>query len=237
MLGLSEPNARSRTRTRMAKKGQKEDCKKEREEEGEEMKTLIALIGRVSLGASSRADAACGMLLDVMIMTEATQNEKGESMSLAIKDKMREFNEMVKGASKEDKEQLGPPHVRAWGGLLSWTQHLPGEGLKKALQEHATEVKDMRPEERAVAIGSAVKYCRLSKASKQGAVKLECRVQEAAECSSAAKTWKALRWTLMKMKSTEVKQGKAPQGALQRKCVEKMKQLGMLKEDDRMKED
>eukprot|EP00929_Paragymnodinium_shiwhaense_P034196 TRINITY_DN18638_c0_g2_i1.p1 TRINITY_DN18638_c0_g2~~TRINITY_DN18638_c0_g2_i1.p1 ORF type:complete len:246 (+),score=83.07 TRINITY_DN18638_c0_g2_i1:273-1010(+) len=245
MLGLSEPSSRSRTRTPMMKKDAgggdraEQATKKEAASSEDDMKALVSLIGRVSLGASSKADSALGMLLDVMILPDDIVNTKGERLNVVVQDKMREYNEMTKAA---DRARMGPPHVRAWEALVSWAQLLKDEGgneaLKKALVDHAQEVKAMAPDVRVFSLGRAIKFCRVTKAYRQGTMRLECRIEEATECKTAERVWIEMYGVLTKMKGAEAKQGRAPQGALQRKCVETMKTMGMLKEeDDRMRDD
>eukprot|EP00929_Paragymnodinium_shiwhaense_P045298 TRINITY_DN23163_c0_g2_i2.p2 TRINITY_DN23163_c0_g2~~TRINITY_DN23163_c0_g2_i2.p2 ORF type:complete len:245 (-),score=74.43 TRINITY_DN23163_c0_g2_i2:95-829(-) len=244
MLGLSENTTRSRTRTPIGKKTEKatgEAARKEKNED-DEMRIIIGLIGRVSLGASSKADSALGMLLDVLIVPDNIANEKDERLNIAVKDKMREYSDMTKATDRAERAKLGPPHVRAWEAVISWAQALKQdaktEPLMKALAEHAQEVKSMAPETRIVKLACAVKFCRVSKAYKQGTMRVEMRVEDSPECTTAEKVWIELHRVLMR-KGAEAKQGRAPQGALQRKCVEKMKSMGMLREEDdsRMRDD
>eukprot|EP00929_Paragymnodinium_shiwhaense_P045300 TRINITY_DN23163_c0_g3_i2.p2 TRINITY_DN23163_c0_g3~~TRINITY_DN23163_c0_g3_i2.p2 ORF type:complete len:185 (-),score=62.43 TRINITY_DN23163_c0_g3_i2:350-904(-) len=183
-----------------------------------------------------------GMLLDVLIAPDNLENEKGERLNMAVKDKMREYSDMTKATDRAERAKLDPPHVRAWEAVISWAQELKketkSEALMKALAEHAQEVKAMTPETRITKLAGAVKFCRVSKAYKQGTMRVEMRVEESADCTTAKNVWTELYWLLVKHKGAEAKQGRAPQGALQRKCVEKMKAMGMIREEDeRMRDD
>eukprot|EP00929_Paragymnodinium_shiwhaense_P030801 TRINITY_DN17388_c0_g1_i2.p3 TRINITY_DN17388_c0_g1~~TRINITY_DN17388_c0_g1_i2.p3 ORF type:complete len:245 (-),score=80.27 TRINITY_DN17388_c0_g1_i2:827-1561(-) len=237
LLGLSEnvEASRSRSRQRETKeRASRPGAKREVRDvdmDGD-MAELVGMIGRVSLGAMSRADNALGMLLDGMLLPEDAQGPAGKLLTVTMKDNMREYHELAQAASKADKGKLGPPHVRAWEALLAWAEQFQegNEALKVALQEHVAELKAVKPTDGVNIIASSVKYCRVHKAYKQGVIKLEVRVEDVEELGSAAKVWRQVRAVLLLLKGAEWRQGKAPQGALQRRCVQKMKEMGMIKE-------
>eukprot|EP00929_Paragymnodinium_shiwhaense_P030803 TRINITY_DN17388_c0_g1_i4.p2 TRINITY_DN17388_c0_g1~~TRINITY_DN17388_c0_g1_i4.p2 ORF type:complete len:250 (-),score=61.83 TRINITY_DN17388_c0_g1_i4:841-1590(-) len=238
LLGLSEnaEASRSRSRQRETKERASRPAAAKREARDADMDSdmaeLVGMIGRVSLSAMSRADNALGMMLDVMLLPEDAQGPAGKLLTVVMKDKMREYHELTQAASKENKAKVGPPHVRAWEGLLAWAEQYQegNEALKVALQEHVAELKTVKPTERVNTIASSVKYCRVNKAYKKGVIKLEVRVEDVEELRSAAKVWRQVRAVLLLLKGAEWRQGKAPQNALQRRCVQKMKDMGMIKE-------
>eukprot|EP00929_Paragymnodinium_shiwhaense_P084247 TRINITY_DN45029_c0_g3_i1.p2 TRINITY_DN45029_c0_g3~~TRINITY_DN45029_c0_g3_i1.p2 ORF type:complete len:107 (-),score=21.82 TRINITY_DN45029_c0_g3_i1:179-499(-) len=99
MLGLSGD---SRIRTR-SPRGRGSGAKKNgdaKKEEDDDMKTLVSLVGRLSLSTAAKADSAMGMLLDVFLLPEDTAAASGERMAEQIKIKTREYSELTRRRRK-----------------------------------------------------------------------------------------------------------------------------------------
>eukprot|EP00929_Paragymnodinium_shiwhaense_P033290 TRINITY_DN18305_c0_g2_i1.p1 TRINITY_DN18305_c0_g2~~TRINITY_DN18305_c0_g2_i1.p1 ORF type:complete len:253 (+),score=83.94 TRINITY_DN18305_c0_g2_i1:240-998(+) len=252
MLGLTAATAvrRSRTPQRETKKSaagatksSASAAKKEEEVvEGRDMRELITMVSKLALSATTKSDNALGMLLDVLLLTdEDCKARTAGPLSEKIREQLRLYAVEVKDASKEKRAAAGPPYVRAWDAVVTWAAALQedeaSEAVRQAVLDHINEVKEMQPASRIATIGLAVRFCKLSKTFNKGVSRLEVRVQDCEECKSAHKMWTLLRGHMISKLRADMRQGRAPPNALQRKTVEKMRELGMLENKDGMQQD
>eukprot|EP00929_Paragymnodinium_shiwhaense_P094674 TRINITY_DN55437_c0_g1_i1.p2 TRINITY_DN55437_c0_g1~~TRINITY_DN55437_c0_g1_i1.p2 ORF type:complete len:251 (+),score=86.16 TRINITY_DN55437_c0_g1_i1:321-1073(+) len=246
MLGLTPAGgsvaSSSSSKTERATKRKKEDAAaKEEDVAGErEMMEVVSLVGRLCLSTASKADAAMGILTDIAIIGDGIPQQK-EKLADMMKTTMRQYAEAASKLKPAEKAGFGPPHLRAWDTLLQYMKQV-AEALNEAetvefIDRHVKEVAEITDvKARAIALGDAIRYCCVKKTHNKDTVKIEVCINATEEIKHAKRCWLRMRIMMAQRLRADIRHGKAPASALQRKTLNKMKELGMI-EDSRARQD
>eukprot|EP00929_Paragymnodinium_shiwhaense_P081034 TRINITY_DN42314_c0_g1_i1.p2 TRINITY_DN42314_c0_g1~~TRINITY_DN42314_c0_g1_i1.p2 ORF type:complete len:251 (-),score=101.80 TRINITY_DN42314_c0_g1_i1:261-1013(-) len=243
MLGLPQSQSSSSGGSAKAKPN-KETGKRRKAEEGleefddaAEIQEVIGLVGRLSMQAASKADAAMGIMLDVCLVSmdykvKIIGAQDKETLPEAMKRVMRMYAEETKNMAPGAKAMHGPPHLRAWDTCLMWTMKFAEEAgeteMVKILKEHEKEVTTVPAGDKVRVLGDSVRYCRVDRAHNRGQMRVEMNVKNTKELLTTQDTWACMRKIFLVNMKGEARSGKAPPNALQRKVLAKLKQMGLM---------
>eukprot|EP00929_Paragymnodinium_shiwhaense_P025459 TRINITY_DN15393_c0_g1_i2.p1 TRINITY_DN15393_c0_g1~~TRINITY_DN15393_c0_g1_i2.p1 ORF type:complete len:260 (-),score=80.79 TRINITY_DN15393_c0_g1_i2:229-1008(-) len=198
----------------------------------EDVTELVELTSRLALSTTSKTEHALGMLLEVLLVKEDNLKDKeGASLMKKVKAANRKYQDEAQQAKM--KALMGPPHIKAWEAVVEWASGLEDTtgGLSEAVAKHTEEVTKLPAQLRAPYLSLAVKFVRVKPCGHQkGMMKLEMKIDRAAECATAEALWRELRAHLILRRGADFRAGRAPPGPLQRQLVSKMKSMGVLKD-------
>eukprot|EP00929_Paragymnodinium_shiwhaense_P079380 TRINITY_DN41313_c0_g1_i2.p1 TRINITY_DN41313_c0_g1~~TRINITY_DN41313_c0_g1_i2.p1 ORF type:complete len:241 (+),score=93.06 TRINITY_DN41313_c0_g1_i2:246-968(+) len=211
--------------------------------EEDEMRKLVGMIGRLTLSATTKVAMTMGALTDVLILSEESVSVQEGDREIPLNEKvkvaMRAYSDEAKSLTGAQKSRVGPPHVRVWDTMMQFLEKhgAADEALMKAIAAHREEVMLAAEDKRAALLAETIRICKVTKNFQRGMMRIEVAVRSSDECTTGKKTWAQMKRYLVQKCKAEVKHGKAPADALQRKTTALMTEMGMLGAGAKMEED
>eukprot|EP00929_Paragymnodinium_shiwhaense_P005042 TRINITY_DN10643_c1_g2_i3.p2 TRINITY_DN10643_c1_g2~~TRINITY_DN10643_c1_g2_i3.p2 ORF type:complete len:257 (+),score=96.43 TRINITY_DN10643_c1_g2_i3:146-916(+) len=225
-------NGSSRKR---AAAGQKSQPKEEGGEakNTESMEELMGMVGKMALIANQRSATAMGCLTQLVLLSDDVSHSEAK-LGTAVKEAMRGYAEASRKMTPQQKSAQGPPHLVAWEVLTMWCLQYAKEkdehAVVRKIEQMAKDVEALEGSTKMMVLGMAVKYCKLSKTYHRNVIRLEVMVCDVPELRSGREAWvEMLRMLITKAKG-DFRQGKAPPSGLERKMIQKMKDMGYLED-------
>eukprot|EP00929_Paragymnodinium_shiwhaense_P096080 TRINITY_DN57570_c0_g1_i1.p2 TRINITY_DN57570_c0_g1~~TRINITY_DN57570_c0_g1_i1.p2 ORF type:complete len:213 (+),score=53.17 TRINITY_DN57570_c0_g1_i1:1-639(+) len=198
---------------------------------------LIKPVAQIGLANSTQLRVVKSIGVETIMLKRDLQITGEESTLFdIIKKTTKAHLESSKGATDEQKTQLGPVHTAVAWELLEWVVRqvkdsprlLTEEKLKDAyekLSNYTADTAKLAKELKVTDLNQKFRYVRLDKAYKVQNMKLEMGVGPMS--AQGSELWECTKYLLIQCAGAVPKMGMAPKGNLERKIAAQLQVMGL----------
>eukprot|EP00929_Paragymnodinium_shiwhaense_P026246 TRINITY_DN15643_c0_g2_i1.p1 TRINITY_DN15643_c0_g2~~TRINITY_DN15643_c0_g2_i1.p1 ORF type:complete len:259 (+),score=72.71 TRINITY_DN15643_c0_g2_i1:438-1214(+) len=207
------------------------------DDENPSLKTIVAMVGKLALAATFKAETALSAVQDVVILKKNTAiTESAGALGDTCREAGKKYHELVMSMKKEERHKAGAPSLRVWEAVITWALAAATEKdckeVMTAVEAYQQKIKTITGEKDKMEWMSAgVRLCKVSKTYDRETMKLEIITGNGEEGMAARKVWEPILRLLCGAYGGQRKTGRPPASANQRTLVKAMRKANMLADE------